>query len=245
MATVPYTSTNQAGTTIFFRRHSTSGEGDADIDPVTGVIGLVNASGTEINPATEPSKNTGTVDANTIRVTQATDGPLMTRLGSNGDAASPSGSESAQLRSLNDRIGATDATAATSNTGTFSLLAFFKRVIAHLFAARTYLGTTISSSNDNTVIAAPSAGVRIVITKLRIQGSSGVATSCLIKDGASTTLERIRTTNDGTGLSEVYGFSEAIRLSAATAFVINLSAANTHEVSVAYYLETVSTGLPA
>ena len=48
MAIVPYTSTNQAGSTIFFQRHSQSGEGDDAADAVTGVVGIVDSSGNEI-----------------------------------------------------------------------------------------------------------------------------------------------------------------------------------------------------
>ncbi len=48
MAIVPYTSTNQAGATIFFQRHSQSGEGDDAADAVIGVVGIVDSTGSEI-----------------------------------------------------------------------------------------------------------------------------------------------------------------------------------------------------
>ena len=51
MAIVPYTSTNQAGATIFFQRHSQSGEGDDAADAVVGVVGLVDSAGNEIGAA--------------------------------------------------------------------------------------------------------------------------------------------------------------------------------------------------
>ncbi len=61
MAIVPYTSTNQAGATIFFQRHSQSGEGDADVDAVIGVVGIVDSAGNEIGssnplPSSEATK---------------------------------------------------------------------------------------------------------------------------------------------------------------------------------------------
>ena len=61
MAIVPYTSTNQAGATIFFQRHSQSGEGDDAADAVTGVVGIVDSSGNEIGssnplPSSESTK---------------------------------------------------------------------------------------------------------------------------------------------------------------------------------------------
>lgn len=141
-------------------------------------------------------------------------------------------------------IGAPADSAATSDVGTFSLIALFKRYIARLFATRLYVSSAPSSSGDNTIITAPAAGIRIVITSIRIQNTSGTSTSVLIKDGASTTLQRLRTTSDGSGLSEVYSMGGEIRLTAATAFVVNLSGASAHDVSVIYYLETASTGLP-
>lgn len=55
---------------------------------------------------------------------------------------------------------------------------------------------------------------------------------------------RLRTTGDGLGISEVYGFTEALRCGANNAFVLNLSGANAHGVSVTYYVASVSTGLP-
>lgn len=62
MAIVPYTSTNQAGATIFFQRHSQSGEGDDAADAVLGLVGIADSAGSEIgaaNPlAIDPSTKT-------------------------------------------------------------------------------------------------------------------------------------------------------------------------------------------
>ncbi|MEO1390977.1 MAG: hypothetical protein AAFV85_26900 [Cyanobacteria bacterium J06634_6] len=72
MAVVPYTSTNQTGSTIFFQRHSQSGEGDDAADAVVGVIGLVDSAGNEVGstnplPTATQTKTvlfaTGTVSA--------------------------------------------------------------------------------------------------------------------------------------------------------------------------------------
>lgn len=51
MSEVPFSSTNQAGATIFFQRHSQSGEGDAANDPVLGVTGIVDSAGNEVGPS--------------------------------------------------------------------------------------------------------------------------------------------------------------------------------------------------
>ena len=143
-------------------------------------------------------------------------------------------------------IGAPADAAATSDTGTFSLLSLFKRLLSRIGATRLYVATTIATSGDNTVITAPASGVRIVISGLRIQNNTTTTTTILIKDGASgSTLARLRATTDGSGVSENYSLGDEIRLTTATALVINLSGANTHGVSIRYWLETASTGLPA
>ena len=149
-----------------------------------------------------------------------------------------------RLTSLISGIGATNDAAATSDTGTFSLISLVKRLLSRLGATRLYVATTIATSGDNTVISAPAAGVRIVITGLRIQNNTSTTTTLLLKDGAATTVSRLRAVSDGSGLSENYGLGDEIRLTAATAFVINLSGANSHGVSVRYWLENASTGLP-
>ena len=154
----------------------------------------------------------------------------------------PSGAATAA--SITDNLGTAASAAATSNTGSFSVISFIKRFLSHYLATRTYFANSFAASGDNTVIAAPAAGTRIVITGLRIQGTSGTATTVLIKSGASTTLARLRTVADGSGFDAVYGPSNALRLAAAQAFIVNLSGANAHSVSVQYYVETVSTGLP-
>ncbi len=187
--------------------------------------------------------NSGAAGATTLRSVLATRHeaaatPLSVRL-STGSAFDPT------LTVTNTGTGTTADAAATSETGTFSLISLFKRLLSRLSATRLYVATTISTSGDNTVIAAPAAGTRIVITGIRIQNNTTTATVSLIKDGASTILARVRAATDGSGLSENYSFGDELRLTAATAFIINLSGANTHGVSVRYWLETISTGLPA
>jgi len=78
---------------------------------------------------------------------------------------------------------------ATSATGTASLVALQKRDMSRVSATKLYFATTFSTSGDNTIIAAPAAGVRIVIAALRIQNATDIATSILVKDGAATTLQ--------------------------------------------------------
>jgi hypothetical protein len=145
----------------------------------------------------------------------------------------------------NTGVGLPADSAATSNTGTFGLVAFIKRYLASVNAPKTSVRVLFSTSGDNPIINAPSAGQRIVITAMRVQNLTDVATTVLIKNGASTTMSGIRTTVDGTGFDDDYSYGNEIRLSDATALIMNLSAANAHSTSIRYYLETVATGLPA
>lgn len=145
----------------------------------------------------------------------------------------------------NTGVGAIADAAATSDTGSFSLIAFVKRLTAHIFAPRINYGVLISTINDNTIVAAPTAGNEWVMTTARIQANAATVTTVLIKKGASDPNPlRLRTVADGGGLSEVYGFSEAIHFGNGNPIIVNLSAAAAHGVSITYYRASVSTGLP-
>jgi hypothetical protein len=149
------------------------------------------------------------------------------------------------ITGVNDRIGATSDAAATSPTGTFSLNALVKRYMARCSAPRLFVTPTIGASGDTSAITAPGAGVRLVITYIRAQNLTANATTILFKDGsAGSTVLNLRTSGDGNGVTEFYPLGEEIRLSAATAFVINQSGANNHIYTIRYFLETVATGLP-
>jgi len=217
LTTIDSDTSDLAGTVSAGRIQVSDGGGSLTVDGTVGVAGTITVDGSAV---TQP------VSAASL--------PLPT-----------GAATAANQTTTNDSIGATSATAATSDTGTFSLISLFKRLLARIGATRLYVGTTVAVSGDNTVIVAPGAGVRIVITGLRVQNETSTATTVLIKDGASTTLAKLRTPTDGSGLSENYYLGDEIRLSEDTAFVVNLSGANNHGVSVRYWLETVSTGLPA
>lgn len=147
--------------------------------------------------------------------------------------------------SLIQNVGAKGDTAATTATGTSSLIALFKRLMAHFTKPRTTYGVLISSINDNPVLPAIDAATEYVITGLRIQAATSNITTVLLKKGASDPNPlRLRTVADGGGMSDVYGFAEGLHWGGNTAFILNLSAANAHGVSVIYYLASVSTGLP-
>lgn len=97
---------------------------------------------------------------------------------------------------------------------------------------------TAASSGDNTLIAAPGAGIRIVLVSIIIQNESSTATTMILKNG-STAYERILAQNQGDGLAHAYPVDARKKLAANAALVLNLSGANSCGYSIEYYTETV------
>jgi hypothetical protein len=104
--------------------------------------------------------------------------------------------------------------------------------------AMTTVTNTTASAGDNTVIAAPSAGNRIVIYSLQIQLEAATATTVLKKSG-STNIGRLYLAAAGDGAIWVYPAGRELRLGTAEAFVINLSGANAIGYTVRYSTEAV------
>lgn len=127
------------------------------------------------------TKNTGTVDSTTIRATVATDGALMTRLGTNGVAASATGSESAQLRLIGESLAPTQpapsvyrstittndvlanptvGTATAQTGGSLTAVAHHIRVVG----VNAYGRTTTVTPGGSPVTTGASGAIRIPIT---------------------------------------------------------------------------------
>ncbi|WP_414755537.1 hypothetical protein [Anabaena sp. CCY 9910] len=106
-------------------------------------------------------------------------------------------------------------------------------VVALRLREVSYLSGTINTSGDNTIIAAPGAGQRIIITSLIMQLEVSTATTALIKSGSSTIRKRSLCQAQGDGLFLYYPPGDALRLETNQALVINLSGAN----SVGYSVE--------
>lgn len=96
----------------------------------------------------------------------------------------------------------------------------------------TRTGGTKADSGDNTVIAAPAAGYALVLFYLHVQNETTTATTVLVKHG-STTVGRFLAQNQGDGWLRDYSECPVI-MPAATALVVNLSAANSHGYTVEY-----------
>lgn len=91
---------------------------------------------------------------------------------------------------------------------------------------------TKADSGDNTLVAAPAAGYRLVLLYLHVQNETTTATTCLVKHGA-TTVGRVLNQNQGDGW--LRDFCEyPVIMPEATALVLNLSGANSHGFTVEY-----------
>jgi len=206
----------------------------------------------------------GTLTVATHAVTQSGTWTVQPGNTANTTAWKVDGSAATQPVSVADgsdaATGAKADSVASTDTGTFSLIALFKLSLTKLTTISTNIATlagavtssilavaisektlttvtgTISTSGDNTIIAAQGAGVKIKIVSLRIQNESSTASTAIYKDG-TTAIGRVLGQNQGDGFSEVYPAGRPIVLSANTLFAINLSGANSHGYSVRYFAE--------
>ena len=96
---------------------------------------------------------------------------------------------------------------------------------------------TVATSGDNTIIAAPSAGTRIVVHLLKYQLEAATATNVIVKNG-STAIDRTYCAQ-GQGYVEQPASGKEIRLADAAALVLNLSGANSVGYRVRYTTEAV------
>lgn len=138
-------------------------------------------------------------------------------------------------------FGATADSAASSDTGTFSLIALVKRSLQSLtslialFTRPTivYITGTVSTSGDNTIVAAPGGGLSIYITHLVIQNESSTATTIILKDSSN----RLRCLGQtqGAGLALTFAERRELKLATNTALILNLSGANSCGYSIGYY----------
>lgn len=95
---------------------------------------------------------------------------------------------------------------------------------------------TASTSGDNTLIAAQGSGVKIVVTAIMLQNESTSSTTYILKDG-STAKMRFLANNKGDGVAMALPLGREWKMTANTALVLNLSAANSTGYTIAYYTE--------
>lgn len=98
---------------------------------------------------------------------------------------------------------------------------------------------TAAVNGNNTLILAPGAGRRLVVTAFCIQNASAVATTAILRSASTANGWRVLGQNQGDGLAMSFGNGREWRLNANEALVLNLSAAQTHNYSVSYFQEYV------
>jgi hypothetical protein len=102
--------------------------------------------------------------------------------------------------------------------------------------------STAASSGDNTLVAAPGAGKRLVLVAYTLQNESSTATTMILYDGPSTDakpIARILGQNQGDGVSKVLPAGHMKPLTENKALVLNLSGANSCGYTAWYYTEDV------
>lgn len=95
---------------------------------------------------------------------------------------------------------------------------------------------TFSTAGVNTLIAAPGAGVRIVVNAIMVQNESAVATTIHVGQGGAATIRALLQTQ-GSSLSASYEIGREWKLPANTSLTVTLSAGNSHGYSIRYYTE--------
>lgn len=123
---------------------------------------------------------------------------------------------------------------AATSSGTGSNSSPYVLTTANQALTLTSIAGTFSTSGNNTIIAAPTAGIATIITYLQVQNESSTATTVTIYNG-TTLVRRILLQNQGDALINSFENSRALRLTANTALIINLSATNSHNYSIDYY----------
>jgi hypothetical protein len=99
---------------------------------------------------------------------------------------------------------------------------------------------TFAVAGNNTVVAAPGAGQRIVVSAFVIQNESGTATTMILaSSGSLNDGWRLLGQNQGDGLAMAFSAGREWRLGTNEALILNLSGANSCGYSVQYYTETV------
>jgi hypothetical protein len=107
---------------------------------------------------------------------------------------------------------------------------------------KNYLSSTVSTSGDTTLVAAPGASSFISIPWLQLANESSTETTVLIKSGASTQRFRRVLAPKGTAGSSVemaFPVNMPLDIATNTALVINLGGANAIGYSIGYLVKAV------
>jgi hypothetical protein len=138
--------------------------------------------------------------------------------------------------------GITNAVAVTDNSGSLTVDGTVAATQSGTWAvgitekSLAYATGTAALSGDNTLVAAPGANIRLVVTAFTIQNESATATTMILKS-ASTNRWRVLGQAQGDGLAMTFPVGQGWKLAANEALLLNLSGANSCGYSVQYYTE--------
>lgn len=97
--------------------------------------------------------------------------------------------------------------------------------------------TTTATSGDQTLVAAPGAGFRLVVKDLVVQNESSTETTVILKSGSTAAWRAKLAANAALALS--FDEGNEWRLGTNEALVLNLSGAHSHSYSGRYFTEPV------
>jgi hypothetical protein len=95
----------------------------------------------------------------------------------------------------------------------------------------TRTAAAFNGNGDNTLIAAPAAGYKIILLYVEVQNESATATTAILKHGSTEVARQLMAQY---GKFERDYFAYPLELPEATALVLNLSGANSHGTIVEY-----------
>lgn len=96
---------------------------------------------------------------------------------------------------------------------------------------------TVSSSGDNTVLAAPGAGRRIVHRKIKVVNTTNTAVTVIVKYGSTSKKTAVLAGQVGSG--EIFYEEAGVRMPENTALILNLSGAVATSYDLEYLTESV------
>jgi len=132
-------------------------------------------------------------------------------------------------------VGLQADTAATSNTGSFSLISLFKRFLnAFTRPAIVYSNATLANTTGTDIVAAPvTSNTAVYITHLIFQNIDATTTTINVRSGTTTILSIVLPQNSV--YSVTFPERRELALTANTAFNLQATTANAIVYSVGYY----------
>ncbi len=183
----------------------------------------------------------GGTEATALRVTVATDSTGVLSVDDNGGNLSVD--DGGGSLTVDGTVAISGTVAVTDNSSTLSVddgggsITVDGSVTANpTQRTLTWVTGTCASSGDNSIVAAPGVGVKIVVKHLIMQNETTTATTIIARDGTTSKI-RVYAKNQGDGLTMQFENGSEWRLTNNTALQINLSGANTCGYTFAYWTE--------